>query len=222
MIRLRARQAIGWGTFWWITIYWTGTILYGFYSGAFNKDIHLAVVTGIAIVSFFFLFTATPVVVFFGTSTSEGKKLFSKVLWNSPGNALSLLRPTKFTLFSLDFIRTRQDHWQKTVLELSELSSLIVVDARIKSDLVVKEADWMLDLDTAFKTIFVVGNDGARPILDSVDPDGNRAAAGNALVVKESDAIKTLRSLTESPEHLPKKAMYSENSTAGISTQNSK
>jgi hypothetical protein len=222
MIRLRARQAVGLGTFWWVTIFLTGAVMYFFYSGLYKRDIHLAVIMGMLVVGFFLVYTAAPVVVFFGTSTSEGKKLFGKVAWNVPGEPLSLIRPSKFTLYSLAFIRTRQDQWQRTVLELSELSSLIVVDARVMSDLVAKEADWMLDPDTAFKTVFVVGNDGARPILDSVDPAGNRAAACNALVVKESEAIKTLRSLTESPEHLPKKATYSENSTTGIAAQNSK
>jgi len=222
MIRLRARQPVGWGTFWWFPIYYTGAVVYFLSTDAFNKDVHLAVITGIFIVSFFLTYTATPVVVFFGTSTGDGKKLFSKVGWNVPGEPLSLLRPSKFSLFSAGFIRTRQEHWQRTVLELSELACLIVLDARVMSDLVAKEADWLLDPRTAFKTIFVVGNDGSQPILDSVESAGIRAAACNAIVVQESDVRKKLRSLTESPENLPKKATYPEKSTTGIATQSSK
>ena len=184
--------------------------MYGFYSNAYNKYIHLAVISGIVIVSLFLLYTEPPVVVFFGTSTRDGKKLFNKVAWNVPGEPLSLLRPTMFSVFQLGYIRTRQDHWRRTVFELSELACLIVVDARVMSDLVVQEADWMLGPSTAFKTVFVVGNDGSQPILDSVDSAGNRVAASNAIVVQESDIGKKLLSLTESPEHLPKKAIYPE------------
>ena len=215
MIRLRARQPVGWGTFWWFPIYYTGAVVYFLYSDAFSKDIHLAVITGIFIVSFILIYTAAPVVVFLGTSSRDGKKLFSKVGWNAPGEPLSLIQSSKFSLFSSSFIRTRQDHWQRTVLELSELACLIVLDARVVSDFVVKEADWMLDPSTAFKTIFVIGDDGSRPVLDLVDSAGNRVTACNAIVVQESDVSKILRSLTESPERLPKKVTYPERSNNG-------
>lgn len=142
------------------------------------------------------LFLVPPSVVFLGTSTADGRRLFTKVRWEVPGRALSLLQSGALdVVHGTSFTRTTDSSWQSTVRELMALAALIVVDARLTSPAVRQEVEWIVGSDLRRRVVFIIGDDGRDAVLRELQSLQADVRVGDLVVISERD-IKTL------PRHL--------------------
>ena len=197
VIRLRSRQRIRYGTF-------TFQLLYVLLAGAYFLFLLLtgrsSLPAGIAVaVSFavLCLFAAPPCVVFLGTSTREGKRLFSKVRWAVPGRSLSLLQSGALdVIHGPSFTRTSDSTWQSTVRELMKLAGMVVIDARLTSPALRQEVEWIVASDLRHRAVFITGDDGRDEILQELHALRSAVAPDDLVVIHERhvDALPQLLS----------------------------
>ena len=186
VVRLRCRQPVRYGTF---TFQLLLVILTGSYflprlltgSGSMETGVVVAIAASVL-----FGFAEPPSVVFLGTSTEDGKRLYSRVRWAVPGRCLSLLQSGAFeVVHGTSFTRTRDDAWQSTVRELAMLAALVVVDARLTSPAVRREAEWIVDSELRRRAVFVRGDDGRDVVLQELRASRPDARLDDLNVIQE-------------------------------------
>jgi hypothetical protein len=169
VMRLRSRQRIRYGTF-------TFQLLFVVLAGAYFLMLFLtgrgslgtgmpAAIAAVVLIQF----AAPPSVVVLGTSTNEGRRLFSKVRRAVPGRSLSLLQSGVLDVIEgPSFTRTSDPAWQSTVRELMQIAPMIVVDARLTSAAVRQEVEWIVDSVLRHRTVFITADDGRDVVLQEL------------------------------------------------------
>jgi hypothetical protein len=188
VVRLRCRQPIRYGSF---TFQLLGVAVGGLYfllrllTG--NGSVEAAIPVAVAVIVLF-QFAQPPSVVFLGTSTDEGRQLYSKIRWEIPGRSLSLLQSGALeVVHGTSFARTGDRVWQSTVRDLSKLAALVVVDARLSSPAVQQEAEWIVDSELRQRVVFIRGDDGREAVLQELRAARPHAAFEDLSVIQEHE-----------------------------------
>lgn len=96
------------------------------------------------------------------------------------------------------------EHWRDVVAELMDIAPVVVLDARFPTPAVLEEARHILNTNVAFKSFFIVGDDGERPVLDAILLDGSLPSDCRATAVTEIELLQTLVAMKWSPERRPR------------------
>jgi len=90
--------------------------------------------------------------------------------------------------------RTRDDDaWRLIVDELTYISKVIVMDTSISSTYVLEEARRIVGSSLAFKTLFLLDENGNCPVLDAAGVKRNELEADGAALLREEDALAVLK-----------------------------
>lgn len=108
-----------------------------------------------------------------------------------------------------DILRTSDlNNWHAGVRELIEITPIVIVDTRVCTPALLFEASTMLAPQNLYKAIFVIGDDGACPVLETLLDNGGISAACKASIVREAELSEVLRSLITSRYSLPKPGSF--------------
>ena len=84
-------------------------------------------------------------------------------------------------------LRTRAGLWEVTAHELIDTVPVVVLDTRVVSDPVLREADWSLHPDRLHRVLFVTDDEGNAPVLETVLPRNEIERLLQPQLVKESE-----------------------------------
>jgi len=199
---MRLFQPFQKGTFWYTALLAVPILLVLLYAALTNRDLHYLFILTMLSLSLAFMYTTPPVVVFLGVSSRSSKRLRSRIGWVTPGEPMALLRSSQYS--PLSSMRSTGSMWRTIVRGLTTITGLIVVDARSESAYLVEEIHELLAQNRAYKTVFVIGDDGSQPLLDKIDPNGKLITGSGAIVVSEKDAVETVQNYTKSQDTLPR------------------
>jgi hypothetical protein len=96
------------------------------------------------------------------------------------------------------------DNWQAGVIELIEISPIVIVDTRVCTQALMFEASTVLTPQYAYKAIFVSDENGACPVLERLLDEGKVSSDHLVSVVKEDALGPLLQRLVTSRDALPK------------------
>ena len=201
LLLLRMLQPFARGTSWYTLLLPIPIGLTLIYGAIKSQNFHFALIPVMVFIGFFFMFSTPPVVLFLGVTGATSKRLRNRIGWVPPGLLANLLRFSSYS--PMTSFRSMSSMWRTVVKGLWKISGLIVVDARAESSFLVEEVHEVFAEGYGFKTVFVVCDDGDRPLLDVADPDGSLLPATGALVVREKEAGEAVARLTRSRQSLP-------------------
>jgi hypothetical protein len=92
--------------------------------------------------------------------------------------------------------------WEGTVLTLLATTPIIVVDARDKSDHLVREGTWLFNSQHLSRAYFVVNEDGTSPLLQQVVSDLGTVDAERVHTMRELEVLSAILFLTRSHDNL--------------------
>lgn len=150
----------------------------------------------------------TPTVLLCTASVEEAANTYKKLSEAaSPARVVSLIdAPLSKELlvnFIFDNFRTGFEGWEKILVSLSQLSSIIVVDARFVTSHVMLEAKRAISPMVLHKTYFLIGEDGQCPVLTQLLDKGDLPRSATSRKYLEGDLVKVIRHMTRSYDRLP-------------------